>query len=66
VRRRIRVARVERVRRDLGRDGLLEGAGVRVPQVFEEMLEVDSRLAHAAILPPLRRSFADFVVYWRG
>jgi len=33
---------VERVRDDLGEDRLFKGAGVGVPQVFEEVLEVDS------------------------
>ncbi len=41
---------VERVRDDFGEDRLLERAGVRVPQIFEQMLEVDAGFAHAGIL----------------
>ena len=43
---------VERVRDDFGEDRLLEGSGVRVPQIFEEVLEVDAGFAHVGILSP--------------
>jgi len=45
-----RRAGVERVRHGFGKDRLFEGAGVRVAQVFEEMLQVNSGLAHVGIL----------------
>src|SRR2546422_4693800 len=41
-----RGARVERVRHDLGEDGLLGGAGVGVAEILEQVQEVDARLAH--------------------
>src|SRR2546422_8401259 len=41
-----RSARVERVRHDLGEDGLLGGAGVGVAEILEQVQEVDARLAH--------------------
>ena len=37
---------IERVGDHLGDDGFFERAGVGVAKVFEEMLEVDARLAH--------------------
>ena len=37
---------IERVGDDLGHDGFFERPGVGVAKVFEEMLEVDARLAH--------------------
>ena len=42
--------RVERIGNDLGEDRFLERAGVGVPKVFEEMLEVDSSFAHGSML----------------
>jgi hypothetical protein len=42
-----RRARVERVGDDLGEDGLLEGPGIGVPQILEEVEEIDAGLAHA-------------------
>jgi hypothetical protein len=47
-----RRAGVERVRHGFGENCLLKGAGVRVPQIFEQVLEVDSGLAHAYMLSP--------------
>ena len=44
-----RRAGVERVGDDLGEDRLLERAGVRVPEVFEQVLEVDAGFAHSAL-----------------
>ena len=44
-------AGVERVRHDLGEDRLLDRPGIRVPEVFEKMQEVDSRLAHRWVEP---------------
>src|SRR5262249_61604709 len=41
---------VERVGNDLGEDGLLDGAGVGIAEVLEEMLEVDPGFTHTAIL----------------
>ena len=46
----VRCKRVERVRHGFSEDRLFQGAGVRVPQVFEEVLEVDAGFAHASIL----------------
>jgi hypothetical protein len=37
---------VERIGHDLGEDRLLDGAGIRVAEVLEEMQEVDARLTH--------------------
>ena len=47
-----RCSRVERIRDDFGEDRLLERSGVRVPQIFEKMLEVDAGFAHGGILSP--------------
>ena len=47
-----RRAGVERVRHGFGQDRLFKRAGVRIPQVFEEVLEVDAGFAHASILSP--------------
>lgn len=47
-----RRAGVERVRYGFGENCLFKGAGVRVPQIFEQVLEVDSGLAHACMLSP--------------
>jgi len=38
--------------RELGEDRLLDRSGVRVPQIFEKMLEVDAGFAHGGILSP--------------
>ena len=38
-------ARVEGVRHDLGHDRLLEGAGIGVPDVLQEVLQIDACLA---------------------
>jgi len=43
-------AGVERVRHGFSEDRLFKGASVRVPQIFEEMLQVNSCLAHMGIL----------------
>ena len=43
-------AGIECVGNDFGEDRLLERAGIGVPQVFEEMLEIDSSFSHARIL----------------
>jgi hypothetical protein len=40
----VRGTGVERVRDDLGQNGF-ERAGVGIPEVFEQVLEVDARLA---------------------
>ena len=45
-----RRAGVERVRDGFGEDRLFKGADVGVPQVFEEMLQINSGLAHMGIL----------------
>ena len=49
-------AGVERVGDDLGEDRLLERAAVSVSQVFEQVLEVDARFAHSALLLRLPRA----------
>jgi len=41
-----RGAGIERVRDDLGENRRLGGAGIRVAQVFQQMEQVDPRLAH--------------------
>ena len=41
---------VECIGDDLGEDRLFKGAGVGVPQVFEQVLEVDSSLTHGGII----------------
>lgn len=41
---------VERVGDDFRQDGLFQRAGVRVAQIFEQMLKVDPGLAHGRIL----------------
>ena len=43
-------ARIESVGDHLDEDRLLERAGVSVPQVFEQMLEVDPCFSHTGIL----------------
>ena len=43
-----RRSRVERVGYDLDQDGLLRGPGVRVPQVLEEVEQIDAGLAHVS------------------
>jgi hypothetical protein len=43
-------ARVKRIRDHFGEDRLFEGPGVGIPQVFEEVLEVDACFAHVRIL----------------
>ena len=43
-----RGARVERIGDDLREDRLLQAARIGVPQVLEEVQEVDARLAHRA------------------
>jgi hypothetical protein len=47
-----RRTRVERVCDDFREDRLLEGSSVCVPQVLEEVLEVNSRFADAGIVSP--------------
>ena len=42
--------RVKRIRDHFGEDRLFEGPGVGIPQVFEEVLEVDSGFTHVGIL----------------
>ena len=42
--------RVERIRDHFGEDRLFEGPGVGILQVFEEVLEIDSRFTHVGIL----------------
>ena len=42
----VRRSRVERVRDDLGQDRLLDRVGISVAEVFEQVLQVDARLAH--------------------
>jgi hypothetical protein len=46
-----RRAGVERVGGDLGQNRFFERAGVGVPEVFEQVLEVNARFAHERILP---------------
>src|SRR5439155_16995885 len=41
-------SRIERVGDDLGEDGLLEGAGISVAQILEQMEKVNTCLAHAS------------------
>jgi hypothetical protein len=51
-------ARVKRIRDYFGKDRLFERPGVGIPQVFEEVLEVDSCFTHVRIL--LRRRICGF------
>lgn len=41
--------RVEGVGYDLGQDRFLDGPGVCIPQVLEEMKKVDARFAHSSL-----------------
>src|SRR5688572_19984407 len=49
-----RCARVKRIREHFGEDGLLESSRVRVAKIFQQVLEIDTRLPHARILSPGR------------
>jgi hypothetical protein len=42
---------VQRVRHDLGENRLLDRAGVRIPEVLQEMQQIDSRLTHERQAP---------------
>jgi hypothetical protein len=47
-----RRAGVERVRHGFGENCLFKGTGVRIPQIFEQVLEVDSGFAQACMSSP--------------
>jgi hypothetical protein len=42
---------VQRVRHDFGENRLLDRAGVRIPEVLQEMQQIDSRLTHERQAP---------------
>jgi hypothetical protein len=43
-------ARIEGVGHDLGHDRLLEGAGIGVPDVLQEVLQIDACLAQGSVV----------------
>ncbi len=47
--------RIERIGHDLGEDDLLERAGIRVPQILEQMLQIDPGFSREVLLAGIGR-----------